>query len=349
MKFRNSKQTINYLALLLVLFLSLNLNISCEKGTDPEQLKPGRRDYVWTEDTLDIQLPNMLTFRHIVGNSPDDIWVGTLDASYDVSLWHYDGNKWETVFFPGYATSALWLFEDNTLLVGTLENKIWKRENGEWTEPYILELEGFDRINIFDFYAETKNNIYAVGCAVNLTDNNYKSIILHFDGNSWDFVNIPEIAGVFHQMEFDKNSNLFFIYGTSDERGNFIESIYTFNGLETVKTTIPDIGFSLSAINKEIYINFSNQKIYKYRNNSFELWKDFSGTDFQTSFEGRNESDFFNNSSRGLGHYNGIDYKTIYETHLELQARIVFEKEIFVLADDYDKRKYIVLHGKLKE
>ncbi|PIQ11688.1 MAG: hypothetical protein COW71_00105 [Ignavibacteriales bacterium CG18_big_fil_WC_8_21_14_2_50_31_20] len=37
----NSKQTIQYLALLLILFLSLNLNLACEKGTESEQLKPG--------------------------------------------------------------------------------------------------------------------------------------------------------------------------------------------------------------------------------------------------------------------------------------------------------------------
>lgn len=322
---------------------------SCEKGTEPEQLKPGRRDYTWTEDTLDIQLPNMLTFRHIVGNSPDDIWVGTLDASYDASLWHYNGEEWQSVYFPGYATSALWLFEDGTLWAGTKESKIWKRENGEWTESCNLELDGFDRILIFDFYAETKSNIYAIGCAVNPIDNGYTSILLHFDGSKWNFKDIPEIKGVFHQIEYDKNSKLFFILGTSDEKANFIELLYTFDGVETQKISKSDLGFSLSEIQNEVYINFSNQKVYKYKNNDFEIWKDFTGTDFQTSFEGRSESDFFNNSTKGLGHYNGIDYKTVYETHLDLQNRVIFDNDIFIAAEDFENHKYIVLHGKLNE
>ena len=342
----------NYIkAILFILSATIAfLFFSCEKGTEPEVIKPSRRDYVWTEDTLDIKLPNMLTYRYFVGNSPNDIWLGTLDASYDVSLWHYDGNKWETVFFPGYATSALWLFNDGTLWAGTKASIIWKRENGEWTESYKLEIEGYDDINIFDFYAEANNSIYAVGLAINFSKNDSQALIFHYNGTKWNPINIPNIKGAFHQIEYDINNKLYFIWGISDEEGNFNEWIYTFDGEKILKLAESESGFGLSEILNKVFIN-TNKKSYKYMDARLKLWKDFTGTDFLSSFEGRSESDFFNNSTKGLGHYNGLNYKTIYKTHYDLQGRIIFDKDIFIAAEDYScsECRYIIIHGKLKD
>ena len=106
-------------------------------------------------------------------------------------------------------------------------------------------------------------------------------------------------------------------------------------------------GFGMSKINGTVYIN-SDRKIYKYQNGNLQLWKDFTGTDFLSDFVGISGTDFINNSTKGLGHYNGIDYTTIYKTHLNLQSKIIFEKEIFVAAED-DNNHYIIIHGKLKE
>lgn len=75
---------------LTLIFFVIN---ACQT-TEPQQqqkFNPGSRNYSWTEDTLNIKNYESLTFRNIVGNSADDIWVGTLDASKNVGLWHYNG------------------------------------------------------------------------------------------------------------------------------------------------------------------------------------------------------------------------------------------------------------------
>jgi len=210
--------------LFIISFTTALFFFSCEKGIEPEKIEPSRRDYVWTEDTLNIKLPNTMTYRHFVGNSPNDLWLGTLDASYEVSLWHYDGIKWESVYFPGYAATALWLFEDNTLWAGTKGgNLIWKRENGVWTESYKLELEGYEDIKIFDFHGEAKDNIYAVGWAVRWgtgsDSGSLKAIVLHFDGAKWSFVDIPNLRIGFNTIVYDKNIDTYFIRGLNVDHG----------------------------------------------------------------------------------------------------------------------------------
>jgi len=336
---------------LMILAAAITIVIfnSCEKGTEPEgpKLKPGRRDYIWTEDTLDVGKNGWISYKDMVGYASNDVWLGTGDASYYAKLWHYNGIKWESIPFPGYESSALWLFEDNTLWAGTNDDYIWKGENGTWTESYKLELENYDKITIEGIYGRTKNNIYAVGWAINWTlvdgDYIYKAVIMHYDGNNWKFVDIPEIKNGFNRIFYQEDIDLFFIHGNK----YLYETIYTFDGKNIKGIMSSYSGFGMSKINGTVYIN-SDRKIYKYQNGNLQLWKDFTGTDFLSDFVGRSETDFINNSTKGLGHYNGIDYTTIYKTNLNLQSKIIFEKEIFVAAED-NNNHYIIIHGKLKE
>jgi hypothetical protein len=47
---------------------------SCEKGTEPEN-NPGRRDYVWTIDTINPG-PEYRTYGfNLWGAAPNDIWM----------------------------------------------------------------------------------------------------------------------------------------------------------------------------------------------------------------------------------------------------------------------------------
>lgn len=249
--------------------------------------------------------------------------------------------------YPGYAASALWLFNDNTLWVGSKESKIWKMENGVWSEPFELSLENFDRILIFGFYAHNKKNIYAVGWAIKTIalgyEYEYKGVILHFDGYEWTFIDIPEIKDGFHEIFYQKNINIYFIYGGK----GMLDKLYTFDGKNIKEILSTFAGIGLSEIKGNIYINFK-RIIYTYHQGKLAVWKDFSGAGFQSSFVGRSETDFINTSDCGIGHYNGIDYKTIYTTNLLLQSKAIFEKDIFCVAEDLDNRKYIVIHGRLE-
>ena len=335
--------------IVVISFCTVIIFNSCEKGTEPEKssLKPGRRDYVWTEDTLDLGLNGSLSYRDIKGNSADNVWLGTLGALRSgMALWHNDGTAWKSVEFPHAAASALWLFEDNTLWVGSKENHIYKRENGAWSETYTIELDGYDQIMIFGLCGLTKNDIYAVGYAVKIIklgyEYEYKGIILHFDGNNWKFIKIPDLEDGFHRIVYQENIKTFFIHGSKD----MLDILYKFDGekLEVIMST--HSGFGMSKIDGMVYIN-SNQIVYKYSNNSLIIWKDFTGTDFWSAFVGRSKTDFFNNSAKGLGHYNGLNYETIYQTNLALYSTGVFERDVFATAQD-NNNNFIIIHGKLK-
>lgn len=325
----------------------LNLN-SCDDGMEPEKFEAGRRDYVWTEDTLDLGANGYLSYRDIKGNSVENVWLGTLGANRRFnSLWNYNGSKWQSVDFDYSGATALWLFHDETLFVGTSESKIFNRENGVWVESYDLELEGFDKIMIFGFCGLAKKNIYAVGWAIKTIvpeyEYNYIGIILHFDGQKWNFIDIPKIEDGFHQIIYEEESNLFFIHGSKGST----DFIFKFDGKEIEKIHTTDYGLGISKLDGKVYFNM-NQVVYEYTNNKLEVWKDFSGSDFITSFVGRNESDFINHSTKGIGHYNGSNYETIYHTNLNLFSMGIFEKDIFVTAED-NINNYIIIHGVLNE
>ena len=323
---------------------------SCEKLVEPiDQIELGRRDYTWEEDTLNVPQHNSVSYRDIVGNSPEEIWLGSLEPG----LWYYDSEKWEGFEFPGVTPSALWLFEDNTLWVGTRQELILKRENGVWTESHPLSYEDYDWINIFGMYGKENNDIYAVGMVtkIKVLGEEYvsKGIILHYDGNDWQFLEIPNLEEIdLNSIHYQENIDTYFIWGIKYDDGVVLDKLFTFEDENLTEILSTSGSISLSTVKGIVYIN-NNYEVYKYSNKKLVLWKDFAGTDFLSNFTGRSENDFFNNSTEGLGHYNGKDYVTIYPTHLDLYTRIVFEKEVFITARSSDFRKYIIIHGTLKE
>ncbi len=324
--------------------MNLLLNIFPSQNLNPLKLFS-----FYNLDTLDVPIDNYISFRDIVGNSPNDIWLGNLQPG----LWHYDGNNWENVQFPELTPSALCLFEDNTLWVGTSQNSILKRENGIWTEKFDLEFEDYDIIDVFGMYGKEKNNIYAVGM-VNKTiipgeEYENKAIILHYDGHDWEFLDIPNLDGVgFHRISYQNDLDLYFIFANKFKDGILRDKLFTFDGENLSEVLSTPGSISLSKLNGVVYINH-DFKVYKYKNNKLELWKDFTGTEFISNFVGRGENDFFNRSKNGVGHYNGVDYKTIYPTHLEIYTKVIFEKEVFITAFDFYNKHYIIIHGTLKE
>lgn len=341
---RISAIIINAVGIILIALI-----LSCDDNTVDPIIEHGRRDYIWEEDTLDAPFLKDIVYKDIVGNSPDDIWLGNSDRG----LWHYDGNKWEEFPFPGVIPSALWLFDDNTLWIGTSEKLILKRENGIWTQNYKLELENYDIINLYGMYGKSKDDIYAVGMAVETIipgeEHIHHPTMLHYNGNDWKFLDVPKLNnGGFHRILYQENIDTYFIFAVKIEDGVILDKLFTFNGekLTEIMSTPGSIG--LSRINETVYINH-DKKVYKYLNDQFVLWKDFSNTEFLSNFQGRSENDFFNNSATGVGHYNGIDYETVYPTHLRIYNKIIFEKEIFICAYDKFNRHFIIIKGTLKD
>lgn len=240
---------------------------SCEELVEPiDQIELGRRDYTWEEDTLDVSLHNFIIFRDMVGNSLNSIWLGNLDRG----LWHYDGEKWEEFQFPGVTPSALWLFEDNTLWVGTSQKLILKRENGIWSDKDTLTYEDNDWINIYGMYGKSKNDIYAIGSVrktiVPREKYERKGIILHYDGNDWKFFDVPKLEEInLNSIHYQENIDTYFISALKIENGVILDKLFTFDGKDLKEILSTPGSISLSTLNGIVYIN-NNYEVYKYSN-----------------------------------------------------------------------------------
>jgi hypothetical protein len=85
------------------------------------------------------------------------------------------------------------------------------------------------------------------------------------------------------------------------------------------------------------------KRIFKYQNNQYALWKDFTGTAYVGRLWGRSELDFFTGGNKGLMHYNGTDLVTLFPMSGDFTDVAVFQKDIFVLCDSR-----IIVHGSLR-
>jgi len=92
--------------ILISIFL---LNSGCKKNaTEPisEDLQPGRRDYVWTVDTLNYPYN---TIVKIWGSSPTDVWAVSPGGDLDKTIFHFDGMPGPLTKFTGHFRLMLFL------------------------------------------------------------------------------------------------------------------------------------------------------------------------------------------------------------------------------------------------
>jgi len=110
----------------IFVFLSLiliGILWNCKKSpVEPEKPQPGRRDYVWTVDTLDMP---MNWIDAVWGASPNDVWAVGAGGTYNDRLLHYDGEKWTT-----YTNERIWC--TGNVLFGFSEDDVWMGGGGGW-------------------------------------------------------------------------------------------------------------------------------------------------------------------------------------------------------------------------
>jgi len=118
-----------------------------------------------------------------------------------------------------------------------------------------------------------------------------------------------------------------------------------YEGKSSLKT-----GTFLQKIDGEIYFVIGNT-INKYVNNSFKKIFEVTLPNFGIQIHGRTAKDIFLRMTDGIAHYNGNDFKYLYKfkSRVSFTDAVVFEKEIFVLADDLTNGVNLVFRGKLIE
>ncbi|MBM4172708.1 MAG: hypothetical protein FJ214_12625 [Ignavibacteria bacterium] len=333
---------------------------SCNSPTEPEPL-PGRRDYLWKVDTINPGNESLYLLR-LWGSSPNDVWAVGSSSSSTTSIWHYNGKQWQCDLIPRrVAPYGLFGFSQNYVWLGNSSgfNTIWHYNGNNWYQfAELIPEEGYHSIDISNFDGLKYNDVFGVGImrkypTEKYEDEEYKGLIMNFNGFEWKFLKIPEVKTQFTEVAVDPKSKdlVLAALGMTPER-YFLSQVYSWDGKE-LKELLSDIGGSTSVtkLGNEIFASYSS-KIYKYENKSLILWKNNHGTPMNGNIIcGRSRNDFFLSANGGIAHYNGSDFNIIYKTDPTHQVQILigllFKNDVFFIEHNFTLGRNLIIHGTL--
>lgn len=192
----------------------------------------------------------------------------------------------------------------------------------------------------------TPNEIYAVSFFAQKENGEYKGIIMHYDGKNWEQVGIPDLIVIFAEILYNPETDEYIMFGFVNETGENI--IYLFDRKSLKEIARYRNAIELSKVENKIYLNDGTQRIYRYDKTKFNLFKDFTGTNYSGRMWGRSEIDFFTDNRDGIGHYNGTNLVTVFKrfsNDWSIYESIVFENDFF---STWRNDTTVSIHGKLK-
>ncbi len=338
-------------AALVFLFIQLFFS-SCNNNpvAPSENIQPGRRDYVWTVDTIPVVNSVM---RDMYASSPTNVWIcGDVDNRKE-SVIHYDGANFEPSGVYILNPTCIWGSSPNDIWLGTAVSELWHYNGSSWSKFKTLTQAGYNDVIIQSLCGNSVNDIYASGMANGIDD--YKGIILHYNGIDWDFISIPYTRVNFYEIDLEGKTNNYFLEAANFDQTGTPERLYKLSDNILQEIYASESGTYLGYLNKQIFMyNSDDKKIYSYSNGNFELFKDFETTIYKWGIWGRSEKDFFCITSEddfvqsGIGHYNGSDLATLFYTNFRIVKTIIFNEGIIFLGFDVDDFTQVIIKGELK-
>lgn len=339
-----------FLTKIFFICATLILFNTCDSSEPVDDLKPGRRDYVWTVDTINIPFT---TLQRIWGSSPTDVWAIGPGGDLDKTIYHFDGARWSTdgISRPLSPTTIFGFSASNVWICGR-GGDIWNYNGSNWIKNTTITIPDYNLIGFEDVWGDAPNNIYVVGYAQDGIT--YRSVIVRYDGVSWKNIEAFTIRNSFIKIRRGKKtSNNYYISGVRDEQ--FAEDttfIYQFHD-STLKQIYKGLWSNdevawIENINGEMYF-LKGSVLFKYVNNDFQFFVDIGEP---AAFLGRNSKDIFLGKLNGIAHFNGTDIQYLYpfsDQSIRIFMGIIFEKEVFFLAYDVNNSLNLIIKGKLNE
>lgn len=335
----------------VAIMTSILLGTECkDNGVVPDYLKPGRRDYVWTVDTLVIPSSDYFYPTRIWGSSSHDVWIAGFGSP--PLLWHFDGSSWSRITPGGINPSALWGFSYKDIWLGNVGNVFWRYDGVRWYKfSDIVPPTGFNQTVIEGIWGTWPRDVWGVGFADSPVGGGdaYKGIIMKFDGTKWERKPIPDTRVSFADIRLQSSSGYFFIFGTRFERTGDTSKVYRYDGQSNLEEIYSDpYSMNVESMRGEVYF-VSRSRIFKFDDNKLTLWKDFSSSNYLGWLKGRSELDFFGIGMNGdIVHYNGTDLATVFPGVPRVFNMFVVDESVFVLCVDLDNDINTVVHGKLR-
>jgi hypothetical protein len=336
----------------LIFSLTAILNFSCNT-TEPleDNLQPGRRDYVWSVDTLNIPFT---VLSRIWGSSPTDVWAIGPGGAKDETIYRFDGEGWNNdgISRP-LAPISVFGFSKNNVWLGS-RGEIWHYDGSNIYKHTEYHIPGYQFSGIENIRGDSPNNIFAVGYAD--SGNVKKGNILNYNGTDWKIVDIKYTPEHFIDVyKGSYSSNNFFIESLKvDDFGTDTSKIYEFDGKNLKEIYSGPYDFegrsTINEINNTIYLTIG-VKIFSYINQQLNLITTINNQSFGLKTWGRNQNDLILRMYDGIAHYNGTDIKYLYtfdNSGISITGAAIFEEDVFIMAYDFSKNLNLVFRGKLK-
>ncbi len=333
-------------SLILALIFSAQ---SCKSPTGPVETQPGRRDYTWTVDTLNVPYT---VLESIWGSSPSDVWCVGPGGDKDKTIYHFNGQMWvnDGISRP-LAPAAVFGFSQNDVWFGSY-NAIWHFDGNNISKFQDYTIPNYPWAGIQNMWGNSPGNIYAVGFAD--SNNIHKGTIQHFNGTKWETEYVSKVNEEYVRIVKGALTDVSYVLSFRNNDNNNTDStiIYQFDGKNVKEIYSSDFfaghSSNLAIINSEVYFILDNG-IYLY-NNCFKLQFNVEYQNFDRNICGRNEGDVFLCMKDGIAHYNGTDIQYLYHFHSNIfisGTPAIFDKEVFFLAYDFQNNLNLIIRGKL--
>ncbi|MBZ0184554.1 MAG: hypothetical protein K8F60_19005 [Melioribacteraceae bacterium] len=329
---------------------------SCDSPTEIiDNTQPGRRDYVWTVDTLDPGPGNATSMFEMWGSSPTDVWLVGSGYSLKHAIWHYDGVEWKNVVpDENIACLGLWGFSQNDIWMGTTNSQIWHYDGSKWRKFGTYPYKDFDEVYIARIHGQRPDDIYAVGYAVK-NNGSYTAIIMHYNGSRWKYEEFEAVKEVLWNIVVDIKTNIPIISSLDLNSTDQRDVMYKYENSTLTELYRGGDRIGLGNIDGEAIVVIDNigtlkdKTLYSFNGTSLVKYKDFPFMNFIGSVTGRNSNDIFCGTSEWhLAHYNGTDLKDLIQINVSIARILLFEKDVFVWGRDVDINKDKIFHGRLE-
>lgn len=345
-----------FLTLVFFVCAGLLLLNYCDSTEPVDDIKPGRRDYFWTVDTLANIAPSN-SYTELWGYDPQHVWIAGDSWDLDKNILEFNGTSWRALPLPNQppapAPWALWGTDANNIWAA--DYSVWKHNGNEFQYYNKYSINGYSRILINDIYGTDLNHLYAVGNAEDDSTGHFNPFILQFNGNQWVLKQVTKMSGIFVQIRVSKSDPniLFLLFYNDNLSGNDYYRIFkyqnnNFTEFHNNELNIHDNPW-LTTLDGEVAFGW-DRKVYTLLNGTPKLFYDFSSTiKLYSAFWGRNSKDLFFEANGGVGHFNGEDIQILYpiDKKFYIMNCLFFEKEVFILYYEFGNFKFYVLRGKL--
>ncbi|GJQ61174.1 MAG: hypothetical protein SCALA702_02270 [Melioribacteraceae bacterium] len=276
------------------------LLISCnEGGTEPQEVIPGCRDYLWSIDTL-AEPSTGLSITSLLAVDTNKIFIGGFSYDSNQLLYMHDGEDFQNIVQDQISNLYTIMEYNSNIFMSDGSSSIYQLTD----QNRIKEIYHDSQNQVTFYHYQTyKEKLYVAGTKARLGG----FVIKSFDGLNWSSEFDSNVKDEF-MFSFGVSNSTFFLLTVKDD--DF--TLYSLRN--NVLNSIGQFGYSnIFTIDDNLYIREETGRFFKIINGEVQTWFNLPAGEIYGATRARSESDIFIYQVNGIGHYNGIDYKRIVE------------------------------------